>query len=95
MFDGRHCTQKDLDLLIKETNRIESILKKNIEKSEKIVDLQRFLQFLRRFDEQIANNLKAQIDRANSDESEIIRAIESNVQELKQNVIVDIYEHQK
>ena len=95
MFDGRHCTQKDLDLLIKETNRVESILKKNKEKSEKIVELQRFLQFLRRFDEQIANNLKAQIDRANSDESEIIRAIESNVQELKQNVIVDIYEHQK
>lgn len=95
MFDGRHCTQKDLDLLIKETNRVESILKKNKEKSEKIVELQRFLQFLRRFDEQITNNLKAQIDRANSDESEIIRAIESNVQELKQNVIVDIYEHQK
>lgn len=95
MFDGRHCTQKDLDLLIKETNRVESILKKNIEKREKIVELQRFLQFLRRFDEQIANNLKTQIDRANSDESEIIRAIECNVQELKQNVIVDIYEHQK
>ena len=29
MFDGRHCTQKDLDLLIKETNKVESILKKN------------------------------------------------------------------
>ena len=57
MFDGRHCTEKDLKNLVKETDKINSVLSKNIENSDKNAELQRFLQFLHRFDSNIADNL--------------------------------------
>ena len=43
MFDGRHCTQKDLDLLVKETKNV----KKYLQNSDKINS---FLDFVARFD---------------------------------------------
>ena len=94
MFDGRHCTEKDLKNLIKETNKINSVLSKNIENSEKNAELQRFLQFLRRFDSNIADNLERQIAYRNEDYSAIKKDIDMAVNELKQNIAVDIFEHQ-
>ena len=94
MFDGRHCTKRDLDLLVKETNKIKLLIANNSENSGKNEDLQRFLAFLHRFDTSIANELENQISNAHGDCERIIKAIDIKVDELKQNIIVDINEHQ-
>ena len=94
MFDGRHCTKRDLDLLVKKTNKIKLSIAKNSENSGKNEDLQRFIAFLRRFDTQTADLLQEQIASLNNDYVLINQYIDRCVEELKQNVIVDIYEHQ-
>lgn len=94
MFDGRHCTREDLNLLVKETNKIKLLIEKNPLKIEKNEDLRCFLAFLSRFDASIAIKLEMQVDTANGDCERIINAINACVDELKQNIIVDIYEHQ-
>ena len=94
MFDGRHCTNRDLDLLVHETNKIKQKLLKNNEKCEKNGDLQCFLAFIRRFDEQIASQLQIHISTANGDCERIINAIDRYIDELIRNIQVDIYEHQ-
>ena len=94
MFDGRHCTKRDLDLLVEETRKIKSYIEKNTEISKKNEDLQRFFLFLSRFDTSIAEELEQQINTSNDNYESIIKAIDIKVDELKQNVIVDIYEHQ-
>ena len=94
MFDGRHCTKRDLDLLVEETRKIKSYIEKNTEISKKNEDLQRFFLFLSRFDTSIAEELEQQINASNDNYESIIKAIDIKVDELKQNVIVDIYEHQ-
>ena len=94
MFDGRHCTKRDLDLLVEETRKIKSYIEKNTEILQKNEDLQRFFLFLSRFDTSIAEELEQQINASNDNYESIIKAIDIKVDELKQNVIVDIYEHQ-
>ncbi len=94
MFDGRHCTKRDLDLLVEETNKIKLSIAKNSENSGKNEDLQRFYAFLSRFDTSISEELEQQINASNDNYESIIKAIDIKVDELKQNVIVDIYEHQ-
>ena len=94
MFDGRHCTERDLNMLVKETNKIKLSIAKNSENSGKNEDLQRFFLFLSRFDTSIAKELEQQINASNDNYESIIKAIDIKVDELKQNVIVDIYEHQ-
>ena len=94
MFDGRHCTERDLNMLVKETNKIKLFIAKNSENKEKNAELQRFFLFLSRFDTSIAEELEQQINASNDNYESIIKAIDIKVDELKQNVIVDIYEHQ-
>ena len=84
MFDGRHCTQKDLDLLLKET--------KNIKKHQQSPDkINSFLDFVARFDRDIADKMRRQIT---SFPNDVERIIDTNISSLIQNVTVDIYEHQ-
>ena len=90
MFDGRHCTNKDLDLLIKETNQIKRKILQNSQKNE---DLQSFLTFINRFDDQIGQQLKIDISDCSTDCARIVHAIDKSIDELKRNVLVDIYEH--
>lgn len=90
MFDNRHCTNKDLDLLNKETTKIKQKMLQNTEKTD---DLQSFLAFIKRFDEQIGTQLENDISKSEQDCVRIINAIDKYVNELKRNVIVDIYEH--
>ena len=92
MFDGRHCTNKDLDLLIKETNQIKRKILQNSQKNE---DLRSFLALINRFDSQIAAQLKTDISNSETDCTRIIHAIDKSIDELKRNVLVDIYEHKK
>lgn len=84
MFDGRHCTQKDLDLLLKETKK----LKKHRQNPDKINS---FLDFVARFDRDIADKMRRQIT---SFPNDVERIIDTNISSLIQNVTVDIYEHQ-
>ena len=86
MIDGRHCTKQDLDLLIKETKKI----KNNLQNTDKI---RVFIDFVMRFDEDIANTLSRELN-ATSDIKEKGKIIDTNINALKQNVYTDIYEHQ-
>ena len=90
MFDGRHCTNKDLDLLIKETNQIKRKILQNSQKNE---ELQSFLALINRFDSQIAGQLKIDISGCERDCARIVHTIDKYIDELKRNVLVDIYEH--
>ena len=87
MIDGRHCTKKDLDLLVKETKKI----KKSLQNPTKIAN---FLDLVERFDKDIADKLRRQIDASNGDYQKIEQAIEDNINALIQNVYVDMLEHQ-
>ena len=86
MIDGRHCTKQDLDLLIKETK----IIKNNLQNTDKI---RVFIDFIMRFDEDIANTLSRKLN-ATSDIKEKGKIIDTNINALMQNVYTDIYEHQ-
>ena len=86
MIDGRHCTKQDLDLLIKETKKI----KNNLQNTDKI---RVFIDFIMRFDEDIASTLSRKLN-ATSDIKEKGKIIDTNINALMQNVYTDIYEHQ-
>ena len=90
MFDGRHCTKADLVLLEKETNRVlDEISHKNLAK------LGYFVNFVARFDSEIADKMSRQIMFANGDIERIQTIINQNIDILKQCVVVDMYEHQR
>ena len=92
MFDQRHCTKKDLNLLIKETDKIKKCLvDKNSKNEGKNAELQ---SFLARFDSNLADKTKEEIEAANGDYQRIERAIVDNVEILKQYIEVDIFEHE-
>lgn len=84
MIDGRHCTNKDLNLLIKETEKVKTNLSS--------FEIGKYLKLIERFDKEIAINLKMEIECASS-KDKIINIIDKNINELIQNVVVDINEH--
>ena len=67
MFDGRHCTQKDLDLLIKETNKIISVISSDKDDDIKKSSLVNFINLIKRFDYQIADSLQNKINSSGND----------------------------
>ena len=97
MFDGRHCTKEDLDLLTRETKNIKIfILDNSHEEKECVISYQikRYLSIIGRFDNDIMCKLEMKIEIAKNDYEKIIRIIDEYYDILKQNVIVDINEHQ-
>lgn len=95
MFDGRHCTKKDLDLLVEETNKIMAFLEKEgtFADISEMSEIKNYLGIIARFDTEVAERMQTRIKPTN-DINKIKKVIEDNVSTLKQNVIVDIYEHQ-
>lgn len=92
MFDGRHCTYKDLDLLNKETEKMISVLRnENDEIIKKQIHV--FLNLIKRFDAGIAYDMQRQITMANNDRKRIESIVIYHTNTLVQNVIVDINEH--
>ena len=87
MFDGRHCTKEDLDLLVDNTNKVLSELSKGDKNG-----LERFLKLIDRFDVEVSRRIRYQIKDVD-DSEKIKRIISNNIDELKQNVLVDINEH--
>lgn len=86
MFDGRHCTKKDLESLAKETDKILTNLS--------VENLNLFLKYIERFDQEIADKMRWKIKCAGEDTDKIKQIIVNNIEILKQNVMVDILEHQ-
>ena len=86
MIDNRHCTEKDLRLLEKETNAIK---REYIRYPEK---LKAYLELVARFDLNIAQTMRHMICLA-KEPQEVIAIINENYDKLKQNIIVDIFEH--
>lgn len=85
MIDGRHCNEDDLTLLVKST--------KEVMKSLSNEAIKEYVKLVSRFDDEIAMNIQNQIDYVCNDIDKIKKIIETNFEILKQNVIVDIYEH--
>ena len=90
MFDGRHCVEKDLILLKKETKKVLDIIN---QKDDYLKQLDSFLKLIERFDKEISEKMRFQINDAKNDTKMIEKIIISNVEILEQNVIVDINEH--
>lgn len=91
MFDGRHCTREDLSLLIKETDRIKLFLNQQVEDIDRLVN--RYLSFIERYDADIAESMRMRIDLSNIDYEKLIKVIDTYIELLEQNVIIDINEH--
>ena len=89
MFDGRHCTYRDYDLLVVETEKVLTSLY-NKEKDK----IDEFIKLISRFDINIAKDLSREIKMAGDDYQKIAGIITHYTDELKQNVLVDIREHQ-
>ena len=86
MIDNRHCTEKDLRLLKKETNAIK---REYIRYPEK---LKAYLELVARFDLNIAQTMRHMIC-LTKEPQEVIAIINENYDKLKQNIIIDIFEH--
>ena len=84
MFDGRHCTYKDLELLRKETQKVKESLSDELE-------IEKYLKTIERFDKDIAEKMRLKI--TNSNPEMALKIIEQNVEILERNIIVDINEH--
>lgn len=95
MFDGRHCTKEDLSLLEKETNKLKSFLiERKIIDEQSIKQIYLFINLVNRFDRDIGDKLSSQIKNSDLDYKKVISLIDKNIDTLKQNIIVDIFEHQ-
>ena len=90
MFDGRHCVEKDLILLKKETKKVLDTINQKDDYSKQ---LDSFIKLIERFDKEISEKMRFQINDAKNDTKMIEKIIISNVEILEQNVIVDINEH--
>jgi hypothetical protein len=86
MIDNRHCTEKDLRLLEKETNAI----KRDIIKQPERINV--YLDFIARFDLGIAQEMRNKLS-LSKDTQQVVAIINENFDKLKQNIIVDIFEH--
>lgn len=87
MFDDRHCTKEDLDLLVLNTNNVLNALSEGDRSG-----LDSFLKLIDRFDVEVSRRICYQIKDVN-DIEKLKRIISNNIDELKQNVLVDINEH--
>ena len=88
MFDGHHCTKRELDLLLDKTERIITLISNN-----NLKEINEYLSFIERFDFDIAQKMRKEIKDSNEDIEKIKTSITNNTNVLKQNVLVDIYEH--
>ena len=91
MFDGRHCIEEDYVLLVKETGKI--IL--HIANHSNSLDskIRFYLTFISRFDPYLAESLSRKIIKDDITSSETIDIINQYIDILKQQVLVDIKEH--
>ena len=80
MFDERHCTKQDLILITEETDKIKQIISDKDNHSD---ELNRYLELVARFDIKIANKI-----------SRNPKQLNAYIDELIQNIIVDMNEHQ-
>lgn len=91
MFDGRHCVEADYALLNKETDKIIKILLSGDKTPEK--ELNDYLRLISRFDLEISESLKYKLSINNLTPSQMVNIINQYIDVLKQQVLVDIREH--
>lgn len=99
MIDGRHCNKKDLQLFLSKSSEFQTYLASNeqnirnsgIESIEK--ELSIFLKFVARFDKDLADEMNRKIVMSGNNYEKIMLIFNHSIDTLKQNIIVDIYEH--
>ena len=92
MYNGRHCTLQDYELLVRETNKLLEVLTV-IEIVDQSKELKKYFKLIERFDAEIANKLRLNLSKDGMPVSKMIEILTRYIDELKQNVLVDINEH--
>ena len=94
MFNGRHCSISDYELLVRETESYLATLKRKDNDAFSIY-LDRFIDLVNQFDSSIGESLKRKIlVHKEKEEFEIVeRIVKESLEPLKRNVLVDIQEH--
>ena len=99
MIDGRHCNKKDLQLFLSKSSEFQTYLASNEQnirnEGTKCIkkELDVFLQFVERFDNDLADEMNRKILMSENNYEKIMLIFNQSIDTLKQNIIVDIYEH--
>ena len=90
MYQGRHCTYNDYQLLEKISQEFLSILKRD---DFDMSEIEYHLNTYSDFDFSIASKIRTYLEKIDSDRIGAILKITPLLEELKSNVLVDIREH--
>ena len=90
MYKGRHCTYSDYQLLENISQEFLPIL--NRDKFD-INEVENYLGTFSDFDFEISSKIRMYLEKINTDNSGVIAKITLLLEELKNNVLVDIREH--
>ncbi len=90
MYQGRHCNINDYQLLERISKEYLSFINRdNIDLNQ----LDRYLKFFSDFDFDISSKIRMYLNKINTDKDLNLSKIISLINELKNNVLVDIREH--
>ena len=90
MYQGRHCNYSDYQLLEKISKDFLSILNRD---NFNINEVENYLDTISDFDFEISSKIRIHLEKINTDRSLVIAKITHLLEELKNNVLVDIREH--
>lgn len=89
---GKHCTYKDYESLVTNTEQYLKCLNSG-DSGCLTTKLNIYLEFIAGFDYQVAEKMRLKIQMAGSDLTKVKRIILNEIDELMHNVLVDIKEH--
>lgn len=90
MYQGRHCSYSDYQYLEKISNRFLLIINRdNLDN----IEIENILNNLSDFDLEISSKIRINLEKMSIDKSKHLLKINNLIEELKNNVLVDIREH--
>ena len=89
---GKHCTYKDYDSLVTNTERYLKCLN-NGDPEVLTTKLNIYLEFIADFDIIVSEKMRLKIQHADGDLNKVKQVVRFEVEELIHNVLVDIREH--
>lgn len=90
MYQGRHCNVSDYQYLEKITHRFLSIINRD---NFDIKELDNYLNTFSDFDLEISSKIRINLEKISLDKDKYLLKISNLLEELKNNVLVDIKEH--
>lgn len=91
MYRCRHCTYQDYERLVKTSNEyLANLMENGFDQDE----LDKYLEFISDYDDDISYEIKLGLSSSNLEKSEVKEIIEEQLETLYSEVLVDIREHQ-